>query len=111
MISKEQIEQLSQLIQNVNPDKHYWFFRTMGGHFYDEFVSMGFIAIGYDDILMKDLKDLPEQDYMARAFIKIRLHELKNQCPVTRRYFTDDSRRRRLDPGYRTINTYGYQRW
>ena len=70
MISKEQIEQLSQLIQNVNPDKHYWFFRTMGGHFYDEFVSMGFIAIGYDDILMKDLKDLPEQDYMARAFIK-----------------------------------------
>ena len=79
MISKEQIEQLSQLIQNVNPDKHYWFFRTMGGHFYDEFVSMGFIAIGYDDILMKDLKDLPEQDYMARAFIKIRLHELKNE--------------------------------
>lgn len=45
MISKEQIEQLSQLIQNVNPDKHYWFFRTMGGHFYDEFVSMGFMPL------------------------------------------------------------------
>ena len=31
MITREQIEQLGQLIQNVNPDKHYWFFRTMGG--------------------------------------------------------------------------------
>ena len=38
MISREQIEQLGQLIQNVNPDKHYWFFRTMGGLYYDEFV-------------------------------------------------------------------------
>ena len=79
MITREQIEQLGLLIREVNPDKHYWFFRTMGGHFYDEFVSMGFIAIGYDDILMKDLKDMPEQDHMARAFLKFRLQELKNE--------------------------------
>ena len=39
MITREQIEQLGQLVQNVNPDKHYWFFRTMGGYLYDEFVS------------------------------------------------------------------------
>ena len=76
MITKEQIEQLGLLISEVSPNKHYWFFRTMGGHYYDEFVSKGFIAIGYDDILMKDLNDLPEHDAMARAFLKVRLHEL-----------------------------------
>lgn len=75
MITREQIEQLGQLVQNINPDKHYWFFRTMGGRYYDEFVSNGFIAIGYDEILMKDLRDIPERDDMARAFLKIRLHE------------------------------------
>lgn len=75
MITREQIEQLGQLVQNINPDKHYWFFRTMGGRYYDEFVSNGFIAIGYDEILMKDLRDIPERNDMARAFLKIRLHE------------------------------------
>ena len=79
MITREQIEQLGQLIQDVNPDKHYWFFRTMGGDLYDEFVSKGFIAIGYDNILMKDLKDIPERDDMARAFLKVRLREIDNE--------------------------------
>lgn len=75
MVTREQIEQLGLLIREVSPDKHYWFFRTMGGLYYDEFVSKGFVAIGYDDILMKDLKDIPEQDYMARAFLKVRLKD------------------------------------
>ena len=79
MITREQIEQLGQLIQNVNPDKHYWFFRTMGGHLYDEFVSKGFIAIGYDEIMMKDLRNIPERDDMARAFLKIRLREINKE--------------------------------
>ena len=39
MITREQIEQLGQLSQNVNPDKHYWFFRTMGGHCFQRFYS------------------------------------------------------------------------
>lgn len=78
MITKDQIEQLGQLIQNVNPDKHYWFFRTMGGNLYDEFVSKGFIAIGYNDIVMKDLRGLPERDDMARSFVKVRLREVNS---------------------------------
>ena len=76
MITKEQIEQLGNLICNINPDKHYWFFRTMGGTYYDEFVSRGYIAFGYDGITMKDLKNIPDRDDMARAFLKIRLYEL-----------------------------------
>lgn len=49
MITKEQIEQLGKLICDINPDKHYWFFRTMGGTYYDEFVSRGYIAFGFAD--------------------------------------------------------------
>lgn len=79
MITKTQIEQLGLLVQNVNPDKHYWFFRTMGGLYYDDFVSKGYIAIGYNDIIMKDLKDLPDRDDMARSFLKIRLHEIDKE--------------------------------
>lgn len=79
MISREQIEQLGQLIQNVNPDKHYWFFRTMGGLYYDEFVSKGYIAIGYNEIIMKDLTDLPKHDGQARTFIKSRFYEYGNK--------------------------------
>lgn len=79
MITREQIEQLGQLIQNVNADKHYWFFRTMGGLYYDEFVSKGYIAIGYNEIIMKDLADLPDRDDMARAFLKVRLREISKE--------------------------------
>lgn len=76
MITKEQIEQLGNLIYNINPDKHYWFFRTMGGTYYDDFVSMGYIAFGYDGITMKDLKNIPGRDDMARAYLKIKLQQL-----------------------------------
>lgn len=79
MITKEQIEQLGNLIYNINPDKHYWFFRTMGGTYYDEYVSRGYIAFGYDGITMKDLKNIPERDDMARAYLKIRLQELNKE--------------------------------
>jgi hypothetical protein len=79
MITKEQLEQFGQLIHDVNPEKHYWFFRTMGGLLYDEFVSKGFIAIGYDVILMRDLQNLPDRDDMARAFLKARLHEINKE--------------------------------
>jgi hypothetical protein len=75
MITREQVEQLGQLIQNVNPDKHYWFFRTMGGQYYDEFVSKGYIAIGYNEIIMKDLTNLPERDDQARMIIKTKFYE------------------------------------
>ena len=83
MITKEQIEQLGKLICDINPDKHYWFFRTMGGTYYDEFVSRGYIAFGYDGITMKDLKNIPERDDMARTYLKIRLQELDKDMTDT----------------------------
>lgn len=73
MITEEQKEQLTTLIAKMDAERHYWFFRTMGGYYFDEFVNDGFIAIGYDEILMKELKALPERDDEARAQLKIHL--------------------------------------
>lgn len=30
--------------------------RTMGGEYYNDFVENGFIAVGHNDILLKDIK-------------------------------------------------------
>lgn len=75
MMTKQEIEQLGKFIQDVNPDKHYWFFRTMGGALYDEFYRDGYIAIGYNEILMKDLRILPNRDDEARTYLKVMLKE------------------------------------
>ena len=70
MITSEQLKQLEGLLNEVSSDKHYWFFRSMGGAFYDEFISSGFIAMGYDEIKNQQLSDLPERDNMARESLK-----------------------------------------
>ena len=75
MISQQMVNRLNELISNVNSEKHYWFFRSMGGTFFSEFINEGYIAIGYNEILTKDLKDLPEREQEARTFIKLRLKE------------------------------------
>lgn len=73
MLTEEQKTQLCSLIDNLDSEKHYWFFRTMSGSFFNEFLEYGFVAIGYDEILTKDLKDLPEKEYDARTLLKFRL--------------------------------------
>jgi hypothetical protein len=75
MISPEQVEKLNELISTINTDKHYWFIRSMGGAYFNEFVDDGFIAIGYNEILLKDLRDLPLREQEAREYTKLRLKE------------------------------------
>lgn len=73
MITEEQKNELNALISDVDAEKHYWFFRTMQGTLYDEFVNEGYIAIGYDEIVMQDLRDLPNNEYEAKDMLKIKL--------------------------------------
>lgn len=73
MISEEQKKELSSLIADIVPDKHYWFFRTMGGELYGEFCNEGFVALGYNEILSNTLADAPVSESAAREYIKQRL--------------------------------------
>lgn len=77
-ITEEDKEKLESLLFNMSSDRNYWFVRTMSGDYYEEFVKKGFVALGYNNVLMKDLKDLPEKEEHAREFIKRRLKE-KNE--------------------------------
>lgn len=43
-------------IKEFSEDRNYWLFRTMGGDFYDEFVRHGFIAIGYNEVSLDEIK-------------------------------------------------------
>ncbi|MBR6962615.1 MAG: hypothetical protein IKH86_03195 [Prevotella sp.] len=80
MLIKEQVDSLRSFLSSTTKDKQYWFFRTMGGYHFDEFVSKGFIALGYDFVTMKELSSLPEDGNKARMAIKAVLE------PFTKEY-------------------------
>lgn len=66
-------EQIASVMNKISSDKQYWFLRTMGGTYYDEFCSNGFIAIGYESIMLKELKNLPKNENEARSLLKNQL--------------------------------------
>ena len=67
---------------SIDSEAKYWMVRTMGGDFYKEYVEDGFIAIGYNEITLQDLIQLPESDSLSREIIEAKLknnnQELKN---------------------------------
>lgn len=43
------IERYQLPITVIPEDRKYWFFRTQGGEYYNEFTSQGYIALGFDE--------------------------------------------------------------
>lgn len=54
-MEKINIQSIIDLLTIVNPSNNYWFMRTLGGEYYNEFVENNFIAIGYDEIKLTDI--------------------------------------------------------
>lgn len=52
---KSDIQALIPLIPVIKNDRNYWFVRTDGGNYYDDFVNGNFIAIGYNEISLADI--------------------------------------------------------
>lgn len=49
----------NEIINNTNivsGNRNYWLVRSMGGDYYNDFQEGGYIAIGYEKILLKDIK-------------------------------------------------------
>lgn len=53
-------EKAKEKIPNVNSSNNYWFTRANGGEFYDSFHIGNYIAIGWNNITLEDLEQLPE---------------------------------------------------
>ena len=49
---------INNYVQTVSHSSSYWMVRTMGGEYYNDFVENGFIAVGHNDILLKDINDI-----------------------------------------------------
>lgn len=47
---------LIKSVENLNPDCNYWFVRTDGGAYFNTFLDNNFIAIGWNNITVQDLK-------------------------------------------------------
>lgn len=52
----EQLEYLEKLIPVINKDRRYWFVRTEGGDYYDHFINGSYIAIGYNEVTLSEIK-------------------------------------------------------
>ncbi len=50
-----EIERFEYLVPTINTSRQYWFIRTNGGEYYDDFFKGGFVAIGFDKVLLYDL--------------------------------------------------------
>lgn len=50
------IDILNEYVQTIENSAHYWMVRTMGGKYYHTFTDKHFIAIGHNDILLREIK-------------------------------------------------------
>lgn len=63
-------DSLDNYVQKVGCDANYWMIRTMGGDYYDDFVDKGYIAIGYNEVSLDEILNLPENAKMAIRQLK-----------------------------------------
>lgn len=66
----ENIEALNDYVSIVNNQSNYWMVRTMGGEYYHDFIDNEFIAIGYNEILLNTIRQLNEDNSIARRQLR-----------------------------------------
>lgn len=57
-------------IKKIDYERKYWLVRTMGGSYYQNFVELGYIAIGFNEITLNDLGQLSDDINIARDALK-----------------------------------------
>ncbi len=70
------IERINDYVLNVSHDIHYWMVRTMGGDFYQDFIKGDFIAIGYNEIPLKDIESINLEDQTAINQLRKKVNEI-----------------------------------
>ncbi len=55
--NSQELEDLLAQLPKISEQRNYWFVRTQGGLYYRDFVERGFIAIGYNEITLKDVNE------------------------------------------------------
>lgn len=76
----DNIVTLNEYVQTVEHSNSYWMVRTMGGDYFDEFVEEGFIAIGYDEIKLRELRLINPEDRVAITQLKHQVDEIYDEA-------------------------------
>ena len=72
----DNIVYLNEYVQTVEHTNSYWMVRTMGGDYFDEFVKSNFIAIGYDQIHLRELNNISLDDNAAITQLKNKVADI-----------------------------------
>lgn len=72
----ESITYLNNYVHTVSHTSSYWMVRTMGGDYFDEFVSNNFIAIGYNEVRLQDISAVTPEDHVAFRQLRDSVHDL-----------------------------------
>lgn len=58
---KEQISNLISKIDSISSEKNYWLIRTEAGNHFESFNNFNFVALGYEEITYKIVKEIKEK--------------------------------------------------
>lgn len=76
-------EEIKSKIREISKNKNYWFVRTQGGDYYENFINGEFISIGYDKILLFDVDQLKNSPNPTEALAdKVRKYYEDNLTPT-----------------------------
>ena len=81
-----QIEELLKDVKSIKDETQYWLVRTMGGDYYAEYaeyVENKFIAIGYNEITIDDLRRLSPKNKSARKTLQVILKDRRDSIKNT----------------------------
>lgn len=69
------LECLNEYVQEISADRRYWMVRTMGGLYYQNFITDHFIAIGHNEYLLHNIRQLPEDLHEATNALRRKVIE------------------------------------
>lgn len=70
-------------VKSIKDETQYWLVRTMSGDYYNHYVEEDFIAIGYNEITVDDLKHLPQKEKPARKVLQEMLRKRRDNIKNT----------------------------
>ncbi|ETS91723.1 hypothetical protein [Veillonella sp. AS16] len=69
------MKEVAEFVIDEISERHYWFVRTNGGEYYDDYFHEGYIAVGFNSIIDKSVIEKAETDdvYKRALYEKIKL--------------------------------------
>lgn len=70
-MTSSEIDSIIESITKFKNTRNYWFIRTQGGNYYDSFLLKSYVAIGYDEVNISDIKKATIDDVGRQSLTEI----------------------------------------